>query len=204
MLQDFCLFQGYDLSICLFTLLYTVYLSVYLSFCVSVHLSVCLSICLSIYLSIYLSIHLSICLSIYPSIYLSIYLSVYLSIYLSIHLSICLSIYLSICLSVRPIHLSQYLSIIQSINQFSSGPPVSDSASLFAIFASLLHHNLLNSSASSHFPLPFPSLLCIVLFFLVTMSLFAEAICYLPCVCVHTTSAYCFPFFAKLFVLLQF
>ena len=110
----------------------------------------------------------------------------------------------SICMSSLSICLNICLSLDRSISQFSSGPPVCDSPSLFAIVVSLLHHQLLNSSASSHFPRPFPTLLCIVLFFLVTMSLFAEAICCPPCLLVHTTSAYCFPFFAKLFVLLPF
>lgn len=80
--------------------------------------------------------------------------------------------------------------------------PVTSCQSIFATFALLLSSQAYDSSASSHFPLPFRSLPCIVLSFLVTMSLFAEAVCFLLCIHVHTASAYCFPFFAKLFVLL--
>jgi len=51
-----------------------------------------------------------------------------------------------------------YLPVYLSINQkLSSVALVAGSQSLFAIFASLLHQKLLDSSASSLFPLPFPN-----------------------------------------------
>ena len=180
---SFCLsvWLSIYLSFCLYVIL-SVYLSIYLTFCVciypsihpsflpSIYLPTCLSTYLSVYLPIYLSVYLSIHPSFLPSFLPSIYLPTYLSVYLSIHPSIHLSIYLSVYLSI---HLSIYLPICLSIRF-----PVTDSWSLFAKFAHLLHQ-LLTSSVSSLFPLPFPTLLLriIIIFLLVTMSLLTYVVC---------------------------
>jgi len=54
----------------------------------------------------------------------------------------------------------------------------------FFMFTILLHLLVLDSSASSLFPLPFPTSLCVFLyslFLLVTRLTFTQASCYLPC-----------------------
>jgi hypothetical protein len=48
-----------------------------------------------------------------------------------------------------------FINFLRSICQFISGPPLTVSVSLFVIFAGILIRQLLNSSASSPFPIPF-------------------------------------------------
>jgi len=78
--------------------------------------------------------------------------------------------------------------------QFSSVPLITGSPLLFVIITSLLHHQMLNSSASSPSSLPSPILLqvtLLIIFLPLTMLLFAYDICYPPCgLHVHTTSTY--------------
>ena len=72
-----------------------------------------------------------------------------------------------------------------SLIPFSSVKSFTGPQSLFAIYAGLLRLRVLESSASSLFPLYFSTLFRILLFFSfhpATRSVFAEAIYYFPCV----------------------
>jgi hypothetical protein len=74
---------------------------------------------------------------------------------------------------------------IYLLYNFSSTTPVTGSQSVFHISAGLLVLQVLDSSASSIFPLPFPILFWVIFFFFfipTTRSVFASLICYLPCV----------------------
>jgi hypothetical protein len=66
---------------------------------------------------------------------------------------------------------------------------------LFFMFTILLHLWVLDSSASSLFPLPFPTSVCVFLyslFLLATRLTFTQAICYLPCkIHIHTIFTCC-------------
>ena len=66
---------------------------------------------------------------------------------------------------------------------------------LFFMFTILLHLWVLDSSASLLFPLPFPTSLCVFLYFLlllVTRLTFAQAVCYFPCeLHIHTIFTCC-------------
>ena len=101
-------------------------------------------------------------------------------------------------ITIKTIMLVMSLKSISLTIQFSIVPLITGSPLLFAIIASLLCHQMLNSSASSLSPLPSPTLLqatLLIIFLLLTMLLFAYDICYPPCVLhVHTTSKYYFPF----------
>ena len=92
------------------------------------------------------------------------------------HQQICGPIFYHPCGHPKEIYMSQ---------QFPSVTPVTDSQSLYAIFARLLRLHVLDSSASWLCSLFFPTSFRVFLFFFLipaTKSAFIQAICHLPCV----------------------
>jgi len=152
-----------------------IYLSIYLSISIYIYLSICIYLSVYIYLSFSLYIYLSI------SIYLYLYLSIYLSVCLFCSVLSYYILFYSICLYVC---LYVYLPI--------SFPVVHRLLSFRLHTFPFIACSVLNSSASSpsHFLFPLRVVLVVVVFLLVTRSLFAWAIFYPPCVLlVHNVSA---------------